>query len=97
MWGSLLAGGEVIVPKGNNPDTLTEDDEIHLAANMPGWLYVDTRWGKKWCDHKSLTVFKESQCLFVLRGAEIKFLTIDEKQKEFVPINPEQVYLPQIF
>ena len=46
MWGSLLAGGEVIVPKGSNPDTLTEDDEIHLAANMPGWLYVDTRSGK---------------------------------------------------
>ena len=47
MWGSLLAGGEVIVPKGRNNDTLTEEDEIFLAANMPGWLYVDTRWCKK--------------------------------------------------
>ena len=43
MWGSLMAGGEVIVPKGRNNDTLTEEDEIYLAANMPGWLYVDTR------------------------------------------------------
>ena len=47
MWGSLLAGGEVIVPKGRNNDTLTEEDEIYLAANMPGWLYVDTRWGRR--------------------------------------------------
>ena len=88
MWGSLLAGGEVIVPKGSNPDTLTEDDEIHLAANMPGWLYVDTRWGKKWCNHKILTISndkrEESQRLFILRGSETKFLTIDEKKKEFV-------------
>ena len=43
MWGSLLAGGDVIVSKGRNPDTLTEEDEVYLAANMPGWLYVDTR------------------------------------------------------
>ena len=43
MWGSLLAGGEVIVPKGRNNVTLTEEDEIYLAANLPGWLYVDTR------------------------------------------------------
>ena len=43
MWGSLLAGGDVIVTKGRNSDTLTEEDELYLAANMQGWLYVDNR------------------------------------------------------
>ena len=43
MWGSLLAGGDVITSKGTNEVTLTEFDEIYLRSGMPGWLYVDTR------------------------------------------------------
>ena len=43
MWGSLLAGGDVVTSKGTNEATLTEFDEIYLRSGMPGWLYVDTR------------------------------------------------------
>ena len=48
MWGSLLAGGDVIVAKGINDPTMTEAtttdfDEIFLKAAMPNWLYIDTR------------------------------------------------------
>ena len=43
LWGSLLAGGNVIVSKGRNNETLTEEDEIYLRSTMPGWLYIDTR------------------------------------------------------
>ena len=57
MWGSLLAGGDVIVSKGrNNPSitkaTVTEDDEIFLRSAMPNWLYIDTR------NIKNVTVLK---------------------------------------
>ena len=46
MWGSLLAGGDVIVSKGRNDPTITEsttteEDEIFLNAAMPNWLYID--------------------------------------------------------
>ena len=48
MWGSLLAGGDVIVSKGRNDPTVTnatvtEEDEIFLKAALPNWLYIDTR------------------------------------------------------
>ena len=43
LWGSLLAGGDVVVPKGRNTEYFTEDDEIFSWAAMPGWVYVDTR------------------------------------------------------
>ena len=48
MWGSLLAGGDVIVSKGRNDPsitnaTVTEEDEIFLRAALPNWLYIDTR------------------------------------------------------
>ena len=48
MWGSLLAGGDVIVAKGRNDPTMTEAtttdfDEMFLKAAMPNWLYIDTR------------------------------------------------------
>ena len=57
MWGSLLAGGDVIVSKGrNNPSitkaTVTEEDEIFLMAALPNWLYIDTR------DVNNITVLK---------------------------------------
>ena len=44
MWGSLLAGGDVIVSKGRNDPivtnaTVTEEDEIFLKAALPNWLY----------------------------------------------------------
>ena len=43
MWGSLLAGGDVVAAKGTNNVTLTENDEMYLRSGLPGWLYVDTR------------------------------------------------------
>ena len=43
LWGSLLAGGDVIAAKGTSDLTLSEEDEIYLRSGMPGWLYVDTR------------------------------------------------------
>ena len=43
LWGSLLAGGDVIVAKGTSYNTTTEEDEIYMRAAMPGWLYIDTR------------------------------------------------------
>ena len=43
MWGSLLAGGDVIASKGRSNETLTEEDEIYLRTGLPGWLYIDTR------------------------------------------------------
>ena len=43
MWGSLLAGGDVVAAKGTNKLTLTENDEMYLRSGLPGWLYVDTR------------------------------------------------------
>ena len=43
LWGSLLAGGEVIAAKGTSDITLSEEDAIYLRSGMPGWLYVDTR------------------------------------------------------
>ena len=43
LWGALLAGGHVIAAKGRNNETVTEEDEIYLRSDMPGWLYVDTR------------------------------------------------------
>ena len=43
MWGSLLAGGDVVAAKGTNNLTLTENDEMYLRSGLPGWLYVDTR------------------------------------------------------
>ena len=43
MWGSLLAGGDVVAAKGTNKLTLTENDEMFLRSGLPGWLYVDTR------------------------------------------------------
>ena len=43
LWGSLLAGGEVIASKGRNNVTLTEEDEIFLRSGLSGWLYIDTR------------------------------------------------------
>ena len=43
LWGSLMAGGEVIAAKGTSALTLSEEDEIYLRSGMPGWLYVDTR------------------------------------------------------
>ena len=48
MWGSLLAGGDVIVSKGKNDPivtnaTVTEEDKIFLKAALPNWLYIDTR------------------------------------------------------
>ena len=43
MWGSLLAGGNVIAAKGTNKVSLTENDEMYLRSGMPNWLYVDTR------------------------------------------------------
>ena len=57
MWGSLLAGGDVIVSKGrNNPSltkaTVTEEDEIFLKAALPNWQYIDTR------DVNNITVLK---------------------------------------
>ena len=57
MWGSLLAGGDVIVSKGRNDPTITEsttteEDEIFLNAAMPNWLYIDTR------DVKNISVLK---------------------------------------
>ena len=42
LWGSLLAGGDVIAAKGRNNLTLTEEDEIYLRSDMAGWLYIDT-------------------------------------------------------
>jgi len=43
LWGSLLAGGDVIVSKGLNNETYTEEDEIYSWASIPGWLYIDTK------------------------------------------------------
>ena len=43
LWGSLLAGGDVIASKGRSNETLTEEDEIYLRSALPGWLYIDTR------------------------------------------------------
>jgi len=43
LWGALLAGGDVIAAKGRNNETFTEEDEIYLRSEMPGWLYIDTR------------------------------------------------------
>ena len=43
LWGSLLAGGDVIAAKGTSDLNLSEEDEIYLRSGMPGWLYVDTR------------------------------------------------------
>jgi len=42
LWGSLLAGGDVIVSKGRNENGLTEEDNIYKWSAMPGWLYIDT-------------------------------------------------------
>ena len=47
LWGSLLAGGDVIVAKGRNRMGLTEEDIIYKKSAMPGWLYVDTLNPKK--------------------------------------------------
>ena len=44
LWGSLLAGGEVIAAKGTHEKLLTEEDEIYLMSAMPGWMYIDTRF-----------------------------------------------------
>ena len=33
----------MIASKGRNNETLTEEDEIYLRSEMPGWLYIDTR------------------------------------------------------
>ena len=43
LWGSLLAGGDLIAAKGTSDLILSEEDEIYLRSGMPGWLYVDTR------------------------------------------------------
>ena len=43
LWGSLLAGGDVIAAKGTSNSTLSEEDRVYLRSGMPGWLYVDTR------------------------------------------------------
>ena len=43
LWGSLLAGGDVIVSKGRSRTRLSEEDYIYREAAMPGWLYIDTR------------------------------------------------------
>jgi len=42
LWGSLLAGGDVVAAKGRNNITLTEEDEIYLRSDLAGWLYIDT-------------------------------------------------------
>ena len=52
LWGSLLAGGDVIVPKGRKKMGLTEEDYIYTKSAMPGWLYIDT------LDNKKISVFK---------------------------------------
>ena len=52
LWGSLLAGGDVIAAKGTSNVTLSEEDEIYLRSGMPGWLYVDTR------DKNNITVLQ---------------------------------------
>ena len=43
LWGSLLAGGEVIAAKGTSNLMLSEEDRVYLRSGMPGWLYLDTR------------------------------------------------------
>ena len=43
LWGSLLAGGDVIAAKGTSNSTLSEEDRVYLRSGMSGWLYVDTR------------------------------------------------------
>ena len=43
IWGSLLAGGDVIASKGRNNETFTEEDEIYLMSRMEHWSYIDTR------------------------------------------------------
>ena len=55
LWGSLLAGGDVVVSKGRNMETVTEEDEIYMKSSMPNWLYVDTR------DISNITVLKLDQ------------------------------------
>jgi len=52
LWGSLLAGGDVITSKGLSNKTFTEEDDLWKLSVMPGWLYVDT-W-----DKKNVTVLK---------------------------------------
>ena len=52
LWGSLLAGGDVIAAKGTSNVNLSEEDEIYLRSGMPGWLYVDTR------DKNNITVLQ---------------------------------------
>ena len=42
LWGSLLAGGDVVVSKGLSEDGMTADDYYYTIADFP-WLYVDTR------------------------------------------------------
>ena len=42
LWGSLLAGGDVIVSKGRSRNRLSEEDYIYREAAMPSWLYIDT-------------------------------------------------------
>ena len=54
LWGSLLAGGDVIAAKGTSDLVLSEEDEIYLRSGMPGWLYVDTR------DKNNITVLQVS-------------------------------------
>ena len=44
LWGALLAGGDVVVSRGRNNITFTEEDEIYLRSAMPDWLYIDTRY-----------------------------------------------------
>ena len=43
MWGSLLAGGDVVVARGRGDDFMIREDEIFLYSAMPNWLYIDTR------------------------------------------------------
>lgn len=59
LWGSLLAGGDVIAAKGRNNRTLTEEDEIYLRSDMAGWLYIDT------LDPANVTVLQVNQTLGV--------------------------------
>ena len=43
MWGSLLAGGDVIAARGTHETLLNEEDEVYLRSAMTNWSFIDTR------------------------------------------------------
>eukprot|EP00090_Calanus_glacialis_P028129 TRINITY_DN4506_c0_g1_i6.p1 TRINITY_DN4506_c0_g1~~TRINITY_DN4506_c0_g1_i6.p1 ORF type:complete len:402 (-),score=64.60 TRINITY_DN4506_c0_g1_i6:206-1411(-) len=45
MWGSLLAGGDVIATTGTTgkEEATTEEDQIYRRAAMENWVYLDVR------------------------------------------------------